>query len=129
MDKAAGGREQGESARVREAMLADGRVQGVGFRWYARGLAGKLGLQGFVSTVMGSRDHDEGDYGTAIPLFGGKQPEGFEKYVYSFVSVFIASSDPEEYRIFRKLFSAHRGSDRNQFFAACSELLRIFLVG
>ena len=78
---------------------------------------------------MGSWNHDEGDYGTAFPLFGGKLSEGFDKYVYTFVSVFIASSDPEEYRIFRKLFSAHRGGDRNQFFAACSELLRIFLVG
>ena len=72
MDTAAGGREQGESALVREAMLADGRVQGVGFRWYARGLAGKLGLTGFVMNLS--------DGCVAMEVQG--PPEGLEDFAY-----------------------------------------------
>ncbi len=41
----------GMDGLVREAMLACGRVQGVGFRWYARGLAGRLGLTGFAMNM------------------------------------------------------------------------------
>ena len=68
-----GGQDAGKKVNlVREAMLADGRVQGVGFRWYARGLARKLGLTGHVMNLP--------DGSVALEAQG--QPEQLEAFAY-----------------------------------------------
>ena len=72
-----GGRSGGQDAGrkmnlVREAMLANGRVQGVGFRWYARGLARKLGLTGHVMNLP--------DGSVALEVQG--LPEQLEAFAY-----------------------------------------------
>ena len=73
MDAGRSGRQDpGRKSLLREAMLADGRVQGVGFRWYARGLAGKLGLTGFVMNLP--------DGSVAMEVQG--LPEQLEAFAY-----------------------------------------------
>ena len=68
-----GGQDAGKKVNlVREAMLADGRVQGVGFRWYARGLARKLGLTGHVMNLP--------DGSVALEVQG--LPEQLEAFAY-----------------------------------------------
>ena len=73
MDAGRSGRQDpGRKSLLREAMLADGRVQGVGFRWYVRGLARKLGLTGHVMNLP--------DGSVAMEVQG--LPEQLEAFAY-----------------------------------------------
>lgn len=44
---------------VRKRFLVSGRVQGVGFRWFTRTCAERLGLAGFVRNLPDGRVHCE----------------------------------------------------------------------
>jgi acylphosphatase len=49
------GRAAGDEARVRLTACVDGRVQGVGFRWWVRARALELGLAGWATNLTDGR--------------------------------------------------------------------------